>query len=74
MSLAYFGYNLAMATCSVLFPPQISCFLEANLPIKGGWLSILTYLMFYRGNSTVLWIYEHIVAWTAIIVAILEVS
>lgn len=72
--MAYFCYNVAMGMCSVLLPPQITGFIEANLPVKGGWLSALTYLFLYWSNSTGLDRYQTLVTYMSVLIAILEMT
>ena len=73
-SMAYFAYNVIMALCSLLFPEQITTFIEIHLPVKGGWFSVVTYLLLYKTDSTIITYYSNLVALSAILVVILEMT
>jgi len=45
LSKAHFGYNCTMALCSLLLPENAMSFVEANLPVKGGWFSMIAFLL-----------------------------
>jgi hypothetical protein len=53
-SLAYFAYNCVMAVSSAIFPKAVTNFIESHLPLRGGWLSALTYLLFYTVDESIL--------------------
>ena len=74
VSFAYFVYNLIMAGAAALFPARISDFIESNLPLKGGWLSLFTYLLFYTLDEGLLVLYNDLLQYTCIPIAILELT
>jgi phosphatidylserine synthase len=73
-SFAYFTFNLVMAACSLVFPVKVTEFVENNLPMKGGWLSIVTYLLFYTVDKSIFEKYEQLVMYTAVLLAVVEVT
>ncbi len=42
--------------------------------MKGGWLSIITYLLFYTVEKSIIGKYEQLVMYTAVILAVVEVT
>ena len=42
--------------------------------MKGGWLSIITYLLFYTVDKSIIGKYEQLVMYTAVILAVVEVT
>ena len=71
-SMAYFLYNVVMAGCTFFFPQQIATFIEAHLPVKGGWFSIVSYVLLYKTDALILSYYSQLVDFSVVFVTVLE--
>ena len=72
--MAYFLYNFVMALCTFFFPEQIATFIEAHLPVKGGWFSVVSYLLLYKTDAIILNHYSTLVDYSVILVIVLEMT
>lgn len=61
-----------MAACSLVLPAKITELIDRHLPVKSGWLGILSYVLFYSVNQSVLEAYEQLIVYTAVLVAFIE--
>lgn len=73
-SMAYFLYNVVMAFATFLFPAQIATFIEAHLPVKGGWFSVVSYILLYKTDAVILNYYSVVVDYSVILVTVLETT
>lgn len=49
-------------------------FIEAHLPVKGGWFSIVSYILLYKTDAFVLSYYSVLIEYGVILVTILETT
>jgi len=49
-------------------------FIEAHLPVKGGWFSIVSYILLYKTDAFILSYYSVLIEYGVILVTILETT